>query len=103
MREGYKNSLIVDEEIHYNKYLFDKSISKIKSKRFKSEFQNKKLKMNDKKIIDIIVEKSTGEIFAGAELEHRGTYSWYFENNYLGKGKLTTNFNSENQIKGNFR
>ena len=105
-----RNSLIVDEGDAYNKYLFDKSINKIKSKRiFKSV--NSKINNSEiddkKKIIDIIVEESpTGEIFAGAGTGTSGATitAGISENNYLGKGiKLTTNFLiSEDQIKGKF-
>ena len=63
-----RNVLIVDEGDPYNKILFDKSISNVKSKGIfksvKSQILNKDNKNN--KIINIIVEeKPTGEIFAG--------------------------------------
>ena len=105
-----RNSLIVDEGDPFNQYLFDKSISNIKSKRIFKNVQTKFKKSTDdpqKKIIDIIVEESpTGEIFAGAGAGTAGTTitAGIKENNYLGKGiKLATNLAiSESQIKGRF-
>ncbi len=105
-----RNSLIVDEGDAYNKFLFDKSISKIKSRRiFKSVKSKIKDSNNDpqKKIIDITVEESpTGEIFAGAGTGTSGATiaAGMTENNYLGKGiKLSTKLSvSEDEVKGIF-
>ncbi len=105
-----RNSLIVDEGDAYNKFLFDKSISKIKSRRI---FKNVKSKIKDsnndpqKKIIDITVEESpTGEIFAGAGTGTSGATiaAGMTENNYLGKGiKLSAKLSlSEDEVKGIF-
>ncbi len=104
-----RNSLIVDEGDPYNKILFEKSISNIKSKGlFKSvksqilETQNKK-----NKLINIIVEeKPTGEIFAGVGTGTGGSSfsAGLKEKNYLGKGiTLDTNFAiSDDEIRGKF-
>ncbi len=105
-----RNSLIVDEGDPLNEFLFNKSISNIKSRGFfKKVERNIKISPNDpqKKIIDIIVEeKPSGEIFAGAGTGTSGATitAGIKENNYLGKGiKLATNFNiSEDEIKGRF-
>ncbi|ARJ48503.1 outer membrane protein assembly factor BamA [Candidatus Pelagibacter sp. RS40] len=104
-----RNSLIVDEGDPYNKILFNKSISNIKSKGIfksvKSEISKSKNKKN--KIINLIVEeKPTGEIFAGIGT---GTGGSSFsvglkEKNYLGKGiTLDTNFAlSDDEVRGKF-
>ena len=105
-----RNSLIVDEGDPFNKFLFDKSISNIKSKGFFKNVESNIINSpNDpqKKIIDISVEETpSGEIFAGAGTGTSGATisAGIKENNYLGKGiKLATNLNlSENQIKGKF-
>ena len=103
-----RNSLIVDEGDPYNKILFNKSISNIKSKGIfksvKSEISKSKNKKN--KIINLIVEeKPTGEIFAGIGT---GTGGSSFsvglkEKNYLGKGiTLDTNFAlSDDEVREN--
>ena len=105
-----RNSLIVDEGDAYNKFLFEKSISNIKSRGFfksvKSNITNSEVD-DQKKIIDIIVEESpSGEVFAGAGTGTNGTSisAGVKEKNYLGRGiKLSTNFSvSEDQIKGKF-
>ena len=105
-----RNSLIVDEGDPFNEFLFDKSISNIKSRGFFRKVESNVVNsINDpqKKIIDIIVEEApSGEIFAGAGTGTSGATitAGIKENNYLGKGiKLATNFNlSEDQIKGKF-
>ncbi len=105
-----RNSLIVDEGDPFNKFLFDKSISNIKSRGFFRNVESNIINSpNDpqKKIIDITVEESpSGEIFAGAGTGTSGATisAGIKENNYLGKGiKLAANFNiSEDQIKGRF-
>ena len=104
-----RNSLVVDEGDPYNKILFDKSISNIKSKGIfksvKSQIKTSKNKSN--KIINIIVEeKPTGEIFAGVGTGTGGSSfsAGVKEKNYLGKGiTLDTNFAlSEDEIRGKF-
>ena len=105
-----RNSLIIDEGDPFNQFLFNKSISKIKSKGIFKNVQSKfKNSIDDpqKKIIDITVEeRPTGEIFAGAGAGTAGATitAGIKENNYLGKGiKLSTNLAfSENQIKVDF-
>ena len=105
-----RNSLIVDEGDAYNRFLFDKSISNLKSRRiFKSVKTNVKDSKNDtqKKVIDITVQESpTGEIFAGAGTGTSGATiaGGITENNYLGKGiRLSTKLSvSEDEIKGIF-
>ena len=59
-----RNSLIIDEGDAYNKFLFDKSINNIKSRRiFKSVKSNINQSLNEKqnKVIDIYVEESQQE------------------------------------------
>ncbi len=105
-----RNSLIVDEGDPFNEFLFNKSISNIKSRGFFRNVESNIINSpNDpqKKIIDITVEESpSGEIFAGAGTGTSGATisAGIKENNYLGKGiKLATNFNiSEDQLKGSF-
>ena len=105
-----RNSLIIDEGDPYNEFLFNKSISNIKSRGlFKSVKSEIKVSDNDqqKKIIDItVVESPTGEIFAGAGAGTSGASitAGIKEKNYLGKGiRLSTNLSvSEAQIKGKF-
>ena len=104
-----RNELVVDEGDPYNKILFKKSISNIKSKgifkNVKSKITTSKNKKN--KIINIIVEeKPTGEIFAGVGTGTGGSSfsAGLKEKNYLGKGiTLDTNFAlSDDQIRGKF-
>ena len=103
-----RNSLIVDEGDAYNDVLFNKSIQNIKSKNiFKTVNYNSTNKINNNKIIDIIVEeKATGEIFAGAGAGTAGTTltAGIKENNYLGLGiQLDTNLSITNDtIRGKF-
>ncbi len=105
-----RNSLIVDEGDAYNKFLFDKSVSNIKSlgifQTVNPIIKDSPLD-NQKKIIDISVEESpTGEIFAGAGAGTSGASitAGIKENNYGGKGlRLSTNVMfSESQLKGKF-
>ena len=103
-----RNMLIIDEGDPFNKILFEKSISDMKSENlFKSVNYNVKDDKNIKKNIDIIVEeKPTGEIFAGAGTGTTGSSitAGIKENNYLGLGiKLDTNLSiTEDSIKGKF-
>ena len=103
-----RNMLIIDEGDPFNKILFEKSISDMKSENlFKSVNYNVKDDKNIKKVIDIKVEeKPTGEIFAGAGTGTTGSSitAGIKENNYLGLGiKLDTNLSiTEDSIKGRF-
>ena len=103
-----RNMLIIDEGDPFNKILFEKSISDMKSENlFKSVNYNVKDDKNIKKVIDIKVEeKPTGEIFAGAGTGTTGSSitAGIKENNYLGLGiKLDTNLSiTEDSIKGKF-
>ncbi len=105
-----RNSLIVDEGDPFNEFLFNKSISNIKSRGFFKKVERSiNTSTNDpqKKVIDIIVEETpSGEIFAGAGAGTAGATitAGIKENNYLGKGiRIATNLNiSADQIKGRF-
>jgi outer membrane protein insertion porin family len=109
LEEVIRNSLIVDEGDPYNKILFNKSISSIKSKKI---FSKVKVKISggtepNLKIIDLIVEeKPTGEISLGAGVGTNGSSigGGIKENNFLGKGiNLDTNLMiSDNSVKGKF-
>ena len=104
-----RNSLVVDEGDPYNKILFNKSISKIKSKGIFKSVKSDILATKNKKdkIINIIVEeKPTGEIFAGVGTGTGGSSfsAGLKEKNYLGKGiTLDTNFAlSDDEVRGKF-
>ena len=104
-----RNVLIVDEGDPFNKLLFDKSISNVKSRGIFKSVKSQILKDDDKnnKIINIIVEeKPTGEIFAGVGTGTAGSSfsAGLKEKNYLGKGiTLDTNFAlSDDEIRGKF-
>ncbi len=105
-----RNSLIVDEGDAFNDVLFDKSLNSIRSrgifKSVKSSIKSSDFD-NQKKVIDItVVERPTGEIFAGAGTGTSGATitAGIQEKNYLGKGiNLSTNLMiSEDEIKGKF-
>ena len=109
LEEVLRNTLIVDEGDPYNEILFNKSISKMKSKNIFSKVKTEITDGNEAnlKIIDIIVEeKPTGEISLGAGVGTNGSSvgGGIKENNFLGKGiKLDTNLMvSENSVKGKF-
>ena len=104
-----RNQIIVDEGDPFNEILFSKSINNIKGLNFFREVTTKISEDKDdkSKTIDIsIVEKPTGEIFAGAGTGTNGaTVSFGIkENNYLGKGlSVDTNANiSQESIRGRF-
>ena len=109
LEEVIRNSFIVDEGDPYNEILFNKSISKIKSKNI---FSKVKTIVTDGtepnlKIIDLTVEeKPTGEISLGAGVGTDGSSigGGIKENNFLGKGiKLDSNLSiSDNSVKGKF-
>ena len=109
LEEVLRNTLIVDEGDPYNEILFNKSISKMKSKNIFSKVKTEITDGNEAnlKIIDIIVEeKPTGEISLGAGVGTNGSSvgGGIKENNFLGKGiKLDTNLMvSDTSIKGKF-
>ena len=109
LEEVLRNTLIVDEGDPYNEILFNKSISKMKSKNIFSKVKTEITDGNEAnlKIIDIIVEeKPTGEISLGAGVGTNGSSvgGGIKENNFLGKGiKLDTNLMvSDDSIKGKF-
>ena len=91
-----RNQFIVDEGDPFNKILQTRSMNNLRSTNiFESvDYKVKEGSNDNKKIIDIsVVEKSTGEIFAGAGIgTSGGTVSFGIkENNYLGTGtKLDT-------------
>ena len=104
-----RNQIEIDEGDPFNEILYNKSLNNIKALNF---FENVKGEVIDTdefntKIINIyIVEKATGEIFAGVGTGTDGS-SFSFgvkENNYLGRGvKVDSNLNvSEERIKGKF-
>tara|TARA_Y100000389_G_scaffold197831_1_gene233196 strand:- start:308 stop:2548 length:2241 start_codon:yes stop_codon:yes gene_type:complete len=109
LEEVLRNTLIVDEGDPYNEILFNKSISKIKSKNIFSKVKTEIIDGTESnlKIIDLVVEeKPTGEISLGAGLGTNGTSigGGIKENNFLGEGiKLDTNLMvSDNSVKGKF-
>ena len=109
LEEVLRNTLIVDEGDPYNEILFNKSISKMKSKNIFSKVKTEITDGNEAnlKIIDIIVEeKPTGEISLGAGVGTNGSSvgGGIKENNFLGKGiKLDTNLMvSDDSVKGKF-
>ena len=91
MESVIRKALIVDEGDAYNKILHNKSINALKSKNIFSSVKSnvKEGSTKNKTIIDIqVVEKPTGEIFAGAGVgSSGGTISFGIkENNFSGKG-----------------
>jgi outer membrane protein insertion porin family len=109
LEEVLRNALIVDEGDPFNKILFNKSVSKIKSKNIFSKVETKISNGTEAnlKIIDLIVEeKPTGEISLGAGLGTNGSSigGGIKENNFLGQGiKLDTNLMvSDKSVKGKF-
>ncbi|MDC0947348.1 outer membrane protein assembly factor BamA [Candidatus Pelagibacter sp.] len=109
LEEVLRNTLIVDEGDPYNEILFNKSISKMKSKNIFSKVKTEITDGNEAnlKIIDIIVEeKPTGEISLGAGVGTNGSSvgGGIKENNFLGKGiKLDSNLMvSDTSMKGKF-
>ena len=104
-----RNSLIVDEGDPFNKILFDKSLTNVKSKGIFKSVTSQISTNDDKnnKIINITVEeKPTGEIFAGVGTGTGGSSfsAGLKEKNYLGKGiTLDTNFAlSDDELRGKF-
>ncbi len=93
-----RNQLIVDEGDAFNKILQTRSMNRLRSKNiFESvNYSVKDGSSDNKKIVEInVVEKPTGEIFAGAGVGTSGASLslGISENNYLGTGtKLDTSF-----------
>ena len=104
-----RNQIEIDEGDPFNQILYAKSLNNIKALNFFDDVQGKISDGNkfNSKIIDIsIVEKPTGEIFAGVGTGTDGS-SFSFgikENNYLGRGvKVDSNLSvSDERIKGKF-
>ncbi len=104
-----RNQIEIDEGDPFNQILYAKSINNIKSLNFFENVSGEILdgKEFNTKIINInIVEKATGEIFAGVGTGTTGS-SFSFgvkENNYLGRGvQVDGDLRvSEERIKGKF-
>ena len=102
-----RNQIEIDEGDPFNAILYTKSLNNIKSLNFFESVEGEVLKGNkfNSKIINIsIVEKATGEIFAGVGTGTGGSNVSFGvkENNYLGSGTLVdSNFSlSETKVKG---
>ncbi len=104
-----RNQIEIDEGDPFNQILYAKSLNNIKALNFFENVEGEILDGNEfnTKIINInIIEKATGEIFAGVGTGTDGS-SFSFgikENNYLGRGvKVDSNLNVSNErIKGKF-
>ncbi len=102
-----RNQIEIDEGDPFNSILYTKSLNNIKSLNFFESVEGELLEGNkfNSKIINIsIVEKATGEIFAGVGTGTSGSNISFGvkENNYLGSGVLVdSNFSlSETKVKG---
>ena len=102
-----RNQIEIDEGDPFNSILYTKSINNIKSLNFFDNVNGEVLdgKEFNSKIINIsVVEKATGEIFAGVGTGTNGSNLSFGikENNYLGSGVLVdSNLSlSENSVKG---
>ncbi len=102
-----RNQIEIDEGDPFNSILYTKSLNNIKSLNFFESVEGKILegtKFNSKIINISIVEKATGEIFAGVGTGTGGSNLSFGvkENNYLGTGVLVdSNFSlSETKVKG---
>ena len=102
-----RNQIEIDEGDPFNSILYTKSLNNIKSLNFFENVEGEVLEGNkfNSKIINIsIVEKPTGEIFAGVGTGTGGSNVSFGvkENNYLGSGVLVdTNLSlSETKVKG---
>ena len=102
-----RNQIEIDEGDPFNAILYTKSINNIKSLNFFKEVKGEILDGNkfNSKIINInVVEKPTGEIFAGVGTGTSGSNLSFGikENNYLGRGVLVdSNLSlSETKVKG---
>ena len=104
-----RNQIEIDEGDPFNQILYVKSLNNIKALNFFESVDGEILNGNkfNTKIINInIVEKPTGEIFAGVGTGTDGS-SFAFgvsENNYLGRGvKVDSNLSlSQEKLKGKF-
>ena len=102
-----RNQIEIDEGDPFNPILYSKSLNNIKSLNFFENVEGEVLEGNkfNSKIINIsVVEKATGEIFAGVGTGTSGSNVslGIKENNYLGRGVLVdSNLSlSETSIKG---
>jgi len=102
-----RNQIKIDEGDPFNSILYTKSLNNIKSLNFFESVEGEVLEGNkfNSKIINIsIVEKATGEIFAGVGTGTSGSNVSFGvkENNYLGSGVLVDSdlSLSETRIKG---
>ncbi len=102
-----RNQIEIDEGDPFNSILYTKSLNNIKSLNFFENVEGEVLegKKFNSKIINIsVVEKATGEIFAGIGTGTAGSSVSFGvkENNYLGSGVLVdSNLSlSETKIKG---
>ena len=102
-----RNQIEIDEGDPFNSILYTKSLNNIKSLNFFENVEGEVLEGNkfNSKIINIsIVEKATGEIFAGVGTGTSGSNVSFGvkENNYLGSGVLVDSdlSLSETRIKG---
>ena len=104
-----RNQIEIDEGDPFNEILYTKSLNNIRSLNFFETVEGEVIdseKYNSKIININIVEKATGEIFAGVGTGTTvsNVYVGVKENNYLGSGiLLDTNMSlSEEKIKGKF-
>ncbi|MBD1145077.1 outer membrane protein assembly factor BamA [Pelagibacterales bacterium SAG-MED37] len=102
-----RNQIEIDEGDPFNSILYTKSLNNIKSLNFFENVEGEVLEGNkfNSKIINItIIEKATGEIFAGVGTGTGGSNVSFGvkENNYLGSGVVVdTNLSlSETKVKG---
>ena len=102
-----RNQIEIDEGDPFNSILYTKSINNIKSLNFFESVEGEVLEGNkfNSKIINIsVIEKATGEIFAGVGTGTSGSNISFGikENNYLGSGVLVDSdlSLSETRIKG---
>ncbi len=102
-----RNQIEIDEGDPFNSILYTKSLNNIKSLNFFEGVDGEVLEGNkfNSKIINIsVVEKATGEIFAGVGTGTGGSNISFGvkENNYLGSGVMVdSNFSlSETKVKG---
>jgi outer membrane protein insertion porin family len=102
-----RNQIDIDEGDPFNEILYTKSINNIKSLNFFEDVTGEVLdgtKFNSKIINISVIEKATGEIFAGLGTGTAGSNVSFGikENNYLGRGVLVdSNLSvSDTSIKG---
>ena len=102
-----RNQVEIDEGDPFNQILYTKSLNNIKSLNFFESVSGEVIdgnKFNSKIINFNVVEKATGEIFAGVGTGTNGSNISFGikENNYLGRGVLVdSNLSlSETRVKG---